>query len=105
LSAYDTKREKTLKLLSGSVNWLRPIVMFDRSLTYQARIGAQYGFDSLLFGKSIFLFGDEYTIRGFKGGAASGDSGAYFSQTLSIPFYPQKAYLSQISPFRRGRYW
>ncbi|HDR1806183.1 TPA: ShlB/FhaC/HecB family hemolysin secretion/activation protein [Pasteurella multocida] len=97
-SAYDTKREKTLKLLSGSVNWLRPIVMFDRSLTYQARIGAQYGFDSL-YSENQFSIGDEYTVRGFKGGAASGDSGAYFSQTLSIPFYPQKAYLSQISPF------
>ncbi|MDP9500618.1 ShlB/FhaC/HecB family hemolysin secretion/activation protein [Bisgaard Taxon 45] len=97
-SAYDTKREKTLKLLSGSVNWLRPIVMFDRSMTYQARIGAQYGFDSL-YSENQFSIGDEYTVRGFKGGAASGDSGAYFSQTLSMPFYPQKAYLSQISPF------
>ncbi|EPE68495.1 ShlB/FhaC/HecB family hemolysin secretion/activation protein [Pasteurella multocida] len=97
-SAYDTKREKTLKLLSGSVNWLRPIVMFDRSLTYQARIGAQYGFDSL-YSENQFSIGDEYTVRGFKGGAASGDSGAYLSQTLTVPFYPQKAYLSQVSPF------
>ncbi|MGC6406787.1 ShlB/FhaC/HecB family hemolysin secretion/activation protein [Bisgaard Taxon 45] len=97
-SAYDSQREKTLKLLSGSVNWLRPIEMFDRSMTYQARIGAQYGFDSL-YSENQFSIGDEYTVRGFKGGAAAGDSGAYFSQTLSVPFYPQKAYLSQISPF------
>lgn len=97
-SAYDEKGEKTLKLLSGSINWTRPIAMFERTMNYQLRIGGQYGFDSL-YSENQFSIGDEYTVRGFKGGAASGDSGAYLSQTLTLPFYPQKAYLSQISPF------
>lgn len=97
-SAFDANREKTLKLLSGSINWQRPISWFDRAMNYQLRIGAQYGFDSL-YSENQFSLGDEYTVRGFKGGAASGDSGAYLSQTLTVPFYPQKAYLSQISPF------
>lgn len=97
-SAYDTEGEKTLKLLSGSINWIRPISLFERAMNYQLRIGAQYGFDSL-YSENQFSIGDEYTVRGFKGGAASGDSGAYLSQTLTVPFYPQKVYLSQISPF------
>ncbi|MGC6358462.1 ShlB/FhaC/HecB family hemolysin secretion/activation protein [Bisgaard Taxon 45] len=97
-SAYDTNREKTLKLLSGSVNWQRPISIFERAMNYQLRIGAQYGFDSL-YSENQFSIGDEYTVRGFKGGALSGDSGVYLSQTLSIPFYPQHAYLSHVSPF------
>ncbi len=97
-SAYDANREKTLKLLSGSINWQRPISLFERAMNYQLRIGAQYGFDSL-YSENQFSIGDEYTVRGFKGGAVSGDSGAYLSQTLTVPFYPQKAYLSQVSPF------
>ncbi|NBI43814.1 ShlB/FhaC/HecB family hemolysin secretion/activation protein [[Haemophilus] felis] len=95
-SAYDDKREKTLKLLSGSVNWQRLISLFKRSMNYQLRIGGQYGFDSL-YSENQFSIGDEYTVRGFKGGAASGDSGVYLSQTITVPFYPQKPYLSQIS--------
>lgn len=97
-SAFDSQGEKTLKLLSGSINWQRPISLFNREMNYQLRIGAQYGFDSL-YSENQFSLGDEYTVRGFKGGAASGDSGAYLSQTLTVPFYLQKAYLSQISPF------
>lgn len=95
-SAYDDKREKTLKLLSGSVNWQRLISLFKRSMNYQLRVGGQYGFDSL-YSENQFSIGDEYTVRGFKGGAASGDSGVYLSQTITVPFYPQKPYLSQIS--------
>ncbi|MDO5054478.1 MAG: ShlB/FhaC/HecB family hemolysin secretion/activation protein [Pasteurella oralis] len=97
-SAYDSNREKTLRLLSGSINWNRQMAVFERAMNYQLRIGAQYGFDSL-YSENQFSIGDEYTVRGFKGGAASGDSGAYLSQTMTLPFYPQKAYLTQISPF------
>lgn len=97
-SAFDSNREKTLKLLSGSVNWSRQISISERVANYQLRVGAQYGFDSI-YSENQFSIGDEYTVRGFKGGAASGDSGIYLSQTLTMPFYPQKVYLSQISPF------
>lgn len=77
--------------------------MFDRSLTYQARIGAQYGFDSL-YSENQFSIGDEYTVRGFKGGAASGDSGAYFHKPLASRFIHKSLPFSNIT-FRRGRYW
>ncbi|WP_101775381.1 ShlB/FhaC/HecB family hemolysin secretion/activation protein [Pasteurella oralis] len=97
-SAYDSTREKTLRLFSGSINWYRPFSLFNHQMNYQMRIGAQYSFDSL-YSENQFSIGDEYTVRGFKGSAASGDHGAYLSQTLTVPFYPQKVYLSQISPF------
>lgn len=54
-------------------------------MSYQFRLGAQYGFDSL-YGENQFSIGDEYTVRGFKGGAGSGDRGFYISQTVTILF-------------------
>ncbi len=97
-SAHNSHRDKTLRLVSGSINWQRPFVFFNRGMSYQFRLGAQYGFDSL-YGENQFSIGDEYTVRGFKGGAGSGDRGFYISQTVTIPFYPQKSYLSYINPF------
>ncbi|AIZ78879.1 ShlB/FhaC/HecB family hemolysin secretion/activation protein [Actinobacillus equuli subsp. equuli] len=96
--AYDTKGEKTLRLVSTSLNWHKPVELFKRNASYQMRIGGQYSSDSL-YSDNQFSIGDEYTVRGFKGSVLSGDKGAYLSQTLTLPFYPQKAYLSTLSPF------
>lgn len=96
--AYDSKGEKTLHLFATSINWHKPFELFNRNATYQMRIGGQYSSDSL-YSDNQFAIGDEYTVRGFKGSVLSGDKGAYLSQTLTFPFYPQKTYLSTISPF------
>ncbi|MCK3655482.1 transporter [Pasteurellaceae bacterium Macca] len=97
-SAYDKSGDKTSRLFSGSVTWHRPFSLGKQNLNYQFRLGAQYSLDSL-YSDYQFSIGDEYTVRGFKGGVASGDSGAYLSQTVTMPFYPQKTYLTSISPF------
>ncbi|WGE89976.1 ShlB/FhaC/HecB family hemolysin secretion/activation protein [Actinobacillus arthritidis] len=96
--AYNHKSEKTLRLISSSVNWHKPFAILNRNANYQMRIGMQYSLDSL-YSDNQFSLGDEYTVRGFKGSVLSGDKGAYLSQTITMPFYPQKSYVSQISPF------
>ncbi|MDP8140708.1 ShlB/FhaC/HecB family hemolysin secretion/activation protein [Pasteurella atlantica] len=96
-SAYLNDQLKTMQVISGSVNWHKPFTMI-RPLSYQFRAGAQYSSLGLL-SDNQFAIGDEYTVRGFKGGIVSGDKGVFISQTLTIPFYPQKSVLSVISPF------
>ncbi|MDG6881366.1 hypothetical protein A6A21_02230 [Phocoenobacter uteri] len=96
-TAYLNNKDRNLQLLAGSVNWHKAFV-WSRPLNYQLRIAGQYSKLGLL-SDNQFSIGDEYTVRGFKGGVASGERGFYVSQTLSMPFYPQKNYLSTISPF------
>ncbi|TCP91244.1 hemolysin activation/secretion protein [Cricetibacter osteomyelitidis] len=96
--AYTREKSKTLKLISGSISWYKPFVINQRYVNYQFRIGLQYS-PYALYSDNQFSIGDEYTVRGFKGGISSGESGYYFSQTLELPFYPEQAYLSQIKPF------
>ncbi|ANF62585.1 transporter [[Haemophilus] ducreyi] len=96
--AYDDSSETTLRLVSTSINWYRPINFFKRNANYHMRIGAQYGFSSL-YSDNQFSIGDEYTVRGFKGNSVVGDKGVYLSQTLTLPFFSKKQYGSSISPF------
>lgn len=96
--AYNSKGDKTLSLLSGTMSWYKAFAIKERALNYQLRLGFQYSPDSL-YSDNQFSIGDEYTVRGFKGGIISGDSGYYISQTFDIPFYPQKMFISQIKPF------
>lgn len=95
--AYSEKGDKTLRVVSGNMTWSRPIELFKRNTNYQLRIGAQYS-PYHLYSDNQFSLGDEYTVRGFKGGIISGENGAYLSQTFSVPFYPQKYAISQITP-------
>lgn len=96
--AYNLDGDKTLRVLSGNITWNRGVTLASRESNYQFRVGAQYS-PYRLYSDNQFSIGDEYTVRGFKGGVVSGESGAYLSQTLSMPFYPQKYALSQVSPF------
>lgn len=96
--AYNRNGNKTLRLISGNITWNKGFNVVNRLANYQARIGAQYS-PYKLFADNQFSLGDEYTVRGFKGGIISGESGAYLSQTVSLPFYPQKYAISQITPF------
>ncbi|OOF56590.1 ShlB/FhaC/HecB family hemolysin secretion/activation protein [Rodentibacter myodis] len=96
--AYNRKTSKTLKLISGSISWYKPFIIKQRYVNYQFRLGFQYS-PYALYSDNQFSIGDEYTVRGFKGGISSGESGYYLSQTLELPFYPNKTYLSQIKPF------
>ncbi len=96
--AYTRSGEKTLKSLSATLSWYKPLLFLQRPLNYQLRFGAQYSPYSV-YSDEQFSIGDEYTVRGFKGGISSGDKGYYLSQTLDIPFYPGKNDLTQIKPF------
>ncbi|NBH76306.1 ShlB/FhaC/HecB family hemolysin secretion/activation protein [Rodentibacter pneumotropicus] len=96
--AYNSKGDKTLSLLSGTMSWYKSFALQERPLNYQLRLGFQYSPYSL-YGDNQFSIGDEYTVRGFKGGIISGDSGYYLSQTVDIPFYPEKMSISQVKPF------
>lgn len=96
--AYDRQSDKTLRVFSGNITWQKPMSVLTRLVNYQLRIGAQYS-RYHLFSDNQFSLGDEYTVRGFKGGIISGEDGAYLSQTLSLPFYPQKYAISQVTPF------
>ncbi|WP_032093479.1 ShlB/FhaC/HecB family hemolysin secretion/activation protein [Necropsobacter rosorum] len=96
--AYTRNGEKTLKSVSATLSWYKPLLFAERPFNYQIRFGAQYSPYSV-YSDEQFSIGDEYTVRGFKGGISSGDKGYYLSQTLDMPFYPQKSYLTQIKPF------
>lgn len=96
--AYDGQGDRTLRTLSGNVTWSKPVQILKHNSLYQFRVGAQYS-PYHLYSDNQFSLGDEYTVRGFKGGVISGESGAYISQTLSFPFYPQKFSISQMTPF------
>lgn len=67
-------------------------------LSYNLRLAGQYSHYVLLTDNQ-FSIGDEYTVRGFKGGLVSGDHGYYVAQTLSVPFHFRKTYFSNVSPF------
>ncbi|WP_143531117.1 ShlB/FhaC/HecB family hemolysin secretion/activation protein, partial [Rodentibacter ratti] len=96
--AYNEKGDKTLSLLSGTMSWYKGFAFQERAVNYQISLGFQYSPYSL-YADNQFSIGDEYTVRGFKGGIISGDSGYYLSQTIDIPFYPEKMSISQIKPF------
>lgn len=96
--AYEQDREKTLKTLSANLTWSKPFAIKQRALNYQLRLGGQYSKDAL-YSENQFSIGDEYTVRGFKGGALSGEKGIYASQTLTLIFHPNKFYIQQIAPF------
>lgn len=96
--AYEQDREKTLKALSSSLTWSKPFAIKQRVMNYQLRLGGQYSKDAL-YSENQFSIGDEYTVRGFKGGVLSGEKGIYASQTLTLPFYPDKFHIKQLSPF------
>ncbi|MGO1003812.1 ShlB/FhaC/HecB family hemolysin secretion/activation protein [Lysobacter sp. CA196] len=69
--------------ISGNFNWTRSWQK-GVAFSYTARGGWQYGDGPLLAANKIAL-GDEFTVRGFKGGVVYGDSGAYLSNTLELP--------------------
>ncbi|WP_301098703.1 ShlB/FhaC/HecB family hemolysin secretion/activation protein [Otariodibacter sp.] len=96
--AYKNTKDENLKLINLNITWLKPLMIKKRIINYQLRLGAQYSPYNLYSDNQLSL-GDEYTVRGFKGGILSGESGAYLSQTLSMPFYPQKYLIKYISPF------
>lgn len=95
--AYGLKGNKTLRILSGNVTWQRGLPISTYLANYQLRIGGQYS-AYYLYSDNQFSLGDEYTVRGFKGGAISAESGAYISQTLSLPLHFKKYGISPITP-------
>lgn len=97
-TAYSGDNDKNLKIISSNLTWNKYFNIFSRIFNYQLRIGSQYSIYSLNDNVK-FSIGDEYTVRGFKGSAISGDSGIYISNTLTIPFYPQYKYLTFVFPF------
>lgn len=96
--AHKHQKDKTLKVINSNMTWQKPIQLSKLLANYQLRFGGQYSFYHL-YSDNQFSLGDEYTIRGFKGGAISGENGAYISQTLSFPFHTKLESLNYISPF------
>lgn len=96
--AYEQNKEKTLKALSANLTWSKLFAIKQKPLNYQLRLGGQYSTDAL-YSENQFSIGDEYTVKGFKGGALSGEKGIYASQTLTLIFQPNKFYIQQIAPF------
>ncbi|AFU19670.1 hypothetical protein ASU3_02960 [Actinobacillus suis] len=98
-NAYSkNNEEKFVKVFSSSITWNRYFSLGNQQFNYTAKTALQYGprrSDSL----NHFTIGDEYTVRGFKGGVSSGENGGYFSQTLNIPFYINKLYVKSITPY------
>ncbi len=95
--AIKDNHAKTMHLLNLDITWDKDFIL-GKVFNYQVRFGGQYSPTTLLPDSQLSI-GDEYTVRGFKGSYISGDSGFYLSQTLTLPFYPQKSYLYSISPF------
>lgn len=95
--AYNGKSEKALRIFNFNMNWQKPILFSSKIFNYQLRIGMQYS-PNFLYADNQISLGDEYTVRGFKGGVISGDNGIYLSQTLSYPFYFKYKYLNSVEP-------
>ncbi|MDO4698701.1 MAG: ShlB/FhaC/HecB family hemolysin secretion/activation protein [Pasteurellaceae bacterium] len=95
--AYGSQGNKTLRILNGNVTWHKKLPLLGHETHYQLRIGGQYS-GAHLYSDNQFSLGDEYTVRGFKGGAISAESGVYISQTMSLSFYPRKYSISQFTP-------
>lgn len=77
------------------LNWSRDFQMGGVRGNYAAAFGAQYSKDPLFY-DAKFTIGDEYTVRGFKPISAYGDSGAYVSNTVSLPYMTG---IGQVAPF------
>lgn len=95
--AYNHQEDKTLNIFNANFNWYKPLKLYSKIFDYQLRIAMQYS-HNYLYADNQLALGDEYTVRGFKGGVISGDSGFYLSQTLSYPFYLKNKYINKIEP-------
>lgn len=69
-------------------------------LFFQSKLNLQHSSDRL-FGSEQISIGSLYTVRGYKGSSISASSGAYWRNSLTLPFRIQSgdSILQSISPF------
>lgn len=94
LVRFDTNYTK----VNGLVSWTRPFRIAGIDLQYELGTGFQYS-ENTMVNDARMSIGDEYTVRGFKDSVFYGDSGAYFSNTLSLPIRASALGGMQVTPF------
>lgn len=81
-AAAANGQPRHFRKLTFNGGWNRAVPIGARRFDYSLRVGGQYSNDAMLASYKQSL-GDEYTVRGFKGGALSGDRGVFVSNTFS----------------------
>lgn len=94
LAGFDTNYIK----VNGIASWSRPFRIAGVDLQYELGSGFQYSENTMVTDARMSI-GDEYTVRGFKDTAFYGDSGAYISNTLSLPIRANVLGGMQVTPF------
>ncbi|MFC3814979.1 ShlB/FhaC/HecB family hemolysin secretion/activation protein [Lysobacter sp. GCM10012299] len=95
-SAVDSAGAKRyLRKIIFNGAWARSFAIGEESVEYSLRLGGQFSDDGMLSAYKQTL-GDEFTVRGYKGGVLWGDRGIFAQNTLSLPL---KFNSVSISPF------
>lgn len=91
-AAIDESGEgKNFQKLQSNVSWSKAFSAIDMPLEFSLRLSGQYSQDSMISSYKMGI-GDEYTVRGYRGTSAWGDTGILLSSTLehtlSLPEIP-----------------
>jgi hemolysin activation/secretion protein len=89
------RQMRKLTLIGG---WAGAVNVLGRPLTVALRASGQYS-DQFLLDRYKIGIGDEYSVRGYEYTPVLGDTGAYLSSTVSVPFDLQDYGLGRVTTF------
>ena len=84
-SVDEDSDAKNLEKIQSNVSWSKPFSVLETPLDFSLRLSGQYSQDSMISSYKIGI-GDEYTVRGYQGTPAWGDTGIVVSSTLGHTF-------------------
>lgn len=82
-------QEVNVQKIQSNISWSKPFVLLEIPLDFSLRLSGQYSPQSMVSSYKMGI-GNEYTVRGYRGTPAWGDTGILASSTLEHTFFPSQ---------------